>query len=210
MHLPYHPDTFPGMTAASGPLPQRPASYRLLRALRHLPDRLLHKVRRRTLVARLQREGPPAELLVVCWGNICRSPYAEHRLARRLEGQTRARMAVRSAGFFQPGRPSPDRAQEVARERGVDLSRHLSSGIPGDCATASTLVLVFEERHRQRLVRDFVLPANRIVLLGDLDPMPIDTRRIPDPYGESVAIFTEVYARIDRCLDVLLASWDLS
>ena len=43
-----------------------------------------------------------------------------------------------------------------------------------------------------------------VVLLGDLDPDPIQTRTILDPYDQPEPVFEEVYARIDRCVAALV------
>jgi protein-tyrosine-phosphatase len=45
--------------------------------------------------------------------------------------------------------------------------------------------------------------GGRLVLLGDLDPVGIDTRAIPDPYSQSLDVFRSCYARIDRCVEEL-------
>jgi hypothetical protein len=72
------------------------------RALRHLPDRLLHPLRRRRAIVRLGRQRP-VSLLLVCHGNVMRSPYAEAVLRRALGAGSRVRVA--SAGFIGPDRP---------------------------------------------------------------------------------------------------------
>jgi hypothetical protein len=69
---------------------------RLARALKHTPDRLLHARRRHSELRRLERERP-ASILVICLGNICRSPYAAALLTRSLEG---SHVSVESAGFI--------------------------------------------------------------------------------------------------------------
>ena len=47
------------------------------------------------------------------------------------------------------------------------------------------------------------MPQARILVLGDLDPGPIQTRTIVDPYGGSQDVFAECYRRIDGCVTVL-------
>src|SRR5712692_6786997 len=94
------------------------------RALNRLPDRLLHPWRRRVAREALTSRGLPRLTLVVCHGNICRSPYAAAVLGGLLH-QGRDRDVV-SAGFIGPDRPAPPEAVSVARARGVDLSRHRS------------------------------------------------------------------------------------
>src|SRR5205809_858865 len=55
----------------------------IARTLRHTPDRLLHARRRREARARLAARRP-ASVLVICHGNIWRSPFAAALLAREL------------------------------------------------------------------------------------------------------------------------------
>src|SRR6266700_3534397 len=93
------------------------------RGLRHAPDRLLHPLRRRTASRALRARPWPRTILVVCHGNICRSPFAAGLLARAL-GPAGTRVA--SAGFVGPGRPAPAEGSIAAARRGIDLSRHRS------------------------------------------------------------------------------------
>ena len=54
-------------------------------ALRRLPERVRHRARRRAALARQSVAGRPQRVLILCYGNICRSPYAEARLRRLLD-----------------------------------------------------------------------------------------------------------------------------
>jgi protein-tyrosine-phosphatase len=173
----------------------------LLRAIRHLPDRLLHPVRRRVAFRRLRRGPVPRSILVLCYGNICRSPYAAERL-RLLLGPGPASPRVASAGFHKSGRPPPDGALSVASERGVAMSEHRSRLIDEDMLRESDLVVAVAPAHVRVLRRQF--GRTRVLMLGDLDPEPIDTRIIRDPLDQSEEVFRNVYDRIDRCLDGLV------
>src|SRR5688572_33037024 len=101
----------------------------LLLRLRRTPDRALHPLRRRRVLEALRRRAPvphtPAVVLVVCYGNICRSPFAAAVLARALGGM-RGGARVESAGLIgpPPSRPAPPHAVTVAARRGVDLAPH--------------------------------------------------------------------------------------
>jgi protein-tyrosine-phosphatase len=173
----------------------------LLRAIRHLPDRLLHPVRRRVALRRLRRGPVPRSILVLCYGNICRSPYAAQRL-RQLLGPGPASPRVDSAGFHKFGRPPPDAALSVASERGVAMSEHRSRLIDEDMLRDSDLVIAVAPEHVGMLRRQF--GRTRVLMLGDLDPQPIDTRMIRDPLDQSDEVFRDVYDRLDRCLDRLV------
>ena len=76
----------------------------VLRFIRHLPDRLLHPLRRRKTVARLREQGVPETVLFVCLGNINRSPHPMGAFTRALSLRGRDGVVVLSAGFIGPGR----------------------------------------------------------------------------------------------------------
>jgi protein-tyrosine phosphatase len=179
----------------------------LLRASRHLPDRLLHPVRRRAAHRRLRRGPMPRSILVLCYGNICRSPYAAERL-RVLLGPASGAPTVVSAGFHKFGRPPPDTALAVAAERGVGMSEHRSRLVDDDMLRESDLVLVVAPAHATMLRRRFGHRKGAL-MLGDLDPRPIDTRTIRDPLDQSDEVFRDVYDRIDRCLDTFVDAMKL-
>jgi len=133
-------------------------------------------------------------VLFMCLGNVCRSPYAEASFRRMAAG-----VSVDSAGFIGPGRSSPERAQEAARQRGLDLSPHVSKVVTGDVARPHDLIVVMEPRQRGALRRQVGATAP-VVNLGDLDPEPAEVRAIPDPWGKELEVFHSSFARIDRCL----------
>jgi protein-tyrosine phosphatase len=171
---------------------------RAARALRHTPDRLLHAMRRRQALARLRAERP-VSVVFVCLGNICRSPYAAHAFRRRAGSGD---LQVASCGMIGPGRTVPAEGQAEARRRGVDLTEHRSQLITPELLRHAELVVVMDTRQRQTVVARGV-PASRVLILGDLDPWPIDTRTIRDPYNQPQSVFSDVYARIDRCVNAL-------
>jgi protein-tyrosine-phosphatase len=173
----------------------------LMRAVRHLPDRLLHPVRRTAALRRLRRGPTPRSILVLCYGNICRSPYAAERL-RVLLGTPSGPTSVVSAGFHKFGRPPPDTALAVAAERGVAMSAHRSRLVDVGMLRDGDLVLVVDPTHATMLRRRFQRREG-VLVLGDLDPQPIETRTIPDPLDQSDEVFGDVYGRIDRCLEPL-------
>lgn len=165
--------------------------------LRHAPDRLLHPLRGRKARRLLRRR--PQSVLFVCLGNICRSPYAAEAF-RGLAADPG--LAVDSAGFIGPGRPSPDLALQTARQRGIDLGAHRSRVVTADSLAAAELVVVMDPGQAQR-VRAMGVAAGRVLVLGDLDPVPIRKRAIRDPFEQEAAVFSATFDRIDRCLRAL-------
>ncbi len=173
----------------------------ILSRLRRVPGRLLHPLHRRRARAALQRRPAPATVLIVCHGNICRSPFAAARLAGELAA---AGVRVGSAGFIGPNRPCPPEAMTAAARRGVDLSGHRSQLLTADSARRADLIVVMDPA-QARAIRDrFARRLRDIVVLGDLDPAPLATRTIQDPVDQCVEVFEQSYARIERCVAELV------
>lgn len=168
----------------------------LVRDLRSLSERRLHRLRRRAARRALRRRSLPRLMLVVCQGNVCRSPFAAE-LFRRALSQRGVR--VESAGFLAPGRPSPLAAVAAAARRGVDLTAHWSRPLTPEAIRAGELVIVMDAAQRRTICDAFGRAKCDTIILGDLDPLPIATRTIRDPVDEPQEIFEVTYARIERC-----------
>ena len=175
---------------------------RLVRALRHAPDRFQHDTQRAAAVALLRASRPVQSILVVCHGNICRSPYAAASL-RRHAAEASLELRVESAGFFGPNRGAPRHALDAAAARSTDLSAHRSRLVERELLDAADLIVVMEPGQAHAVVARYSA-KRRVVLLGDLDPDAVTTREITDPYGGDRVGFDECYDRIDRCVGQLV------
>jgi protein-tyrosine phosphatase len=187
----------------------RPRVRGLLRLLRHAPDRLAHGIRRERALKQLAALAEVRGVLVVCHGNVCRSPYAALALRRRLEANGDV-IQVASAGFVGPNRAPPTDAVAVAGARGTDLTAHRSQLLSRSLLDAATVVLVMNTRQRATISARRPELTGRIIVLGDLDPQPISTREIVDPWGRSRETFEDSYNRIDRCMAQFLRALRLS
>ena len=126
----------------------------------------------------------PAHVLVVCTGNIARSPFAaallEHEVGRRLASPSDVR--VRSAGVHGlKGHPAVAEMIAEARARGVDLTAHRGSPVSSEELRGSDLVLAMTERHRDQLVvlepeaRERVFTFKELARLAPhIEPVPTD------------------------------------
>lgn len=167
---------------------------RVYRALLHLPDRLFRKRRHVAASRRLSKMNRPHSILVVCHGNICRSPYLEAVLKRALPDVT-----VRSAGFASPGRPVPPFSLAVSAERGIDLSKFRSRPLAPATVRDADLVIVMDARQARHVAAYFGVALWRIVVAGDLDPLPSAQRAIEDPWQQPIDAYVAAFDRLDRC-----------
>jgi protein-tyrosine phosphatase len=167
---------------------------------RNLPDRILHRRRHHEVRQRLSRGPRPREILVVCYGNVCRSPYLQAVLQRALPD-----LAVGSAGFFGSDRAVPEISLALSAKRGLDLSRFRSRPLTQSTIGAADLVIVMDS-YQARQIRA-LFPRNRasIVVAGDLDPVFDSSRAITDPWNRSSDVFESSFNRLDRCAATLVS-----
>ena len=169
----------------------------LLARLRRVPRRVVHRLCRQRALNALRRCPRFGSLLVVCRGNVCRSPFAAALLRPVL---SRNRMRVDSVGLMAPGRPSPPEAVAAAAGHGVDLSVHRSQLVTAESVRAADLIVVMDLTQRHEICVRFGRTERDVLVLGDLDPQPIETRMIRDPMRQPLAVFEQTYARIERCV----------
>lgn len=133
-------------------------------------------------------------ILVVCTGNICRSPMAEALLSHQLQD---AGKRVASAGIGAlVGRPADPLAQEVMQEHGYDISGHRGRQLNAALLSAADLVLALDDSHRRWMVENFPQFRGRIFKLGKWR----GDRDVADPYQLPREAFDQAYVDIVECL----------
>ena len=131
-------------------------------------------------------------ILVVCVGNICRSPMAEALLKSALRGQDG--ITVESAGLGAlVGYPADDYALELMREMGEDVSSHRARQIHPDMVSAADLVLVMEARQKRAIDDADPTARGKVHRLGEWQDRDID-----DPYRQDKAAFAEALEEIQE------------
>lgn len=180
---------------------------RWLRSARHLPDRIRHPTRRRAAIGRLTTErARQGQVLFVCHGNVCRSPFAQVLFEKRMRaaGAPRSEVRAASAGFVGPDRSPPPEALAAAARVGVNLLSHRSRLLTEELLRTSSLIVVMSAAQAATICTTYPPEASKLLVLGDLDPLPIATRTVNDPWNGSATVFDESYARIDRCIRILV------
>jgi protein-tyrosine phosphatase len=135
-------------------------------------------------------------VLVVCIGNICRSPTAEVLFRHRLgEG---SKVTVSSAGLGAMVGHGIDRtALDLLSEHGMDGSAHRGRQLDRSLLRAADLVLAMERDHVGSVTRMAPEASGKVFLLDRW----LDGQDIPDPYRQSRPAFEHVYTLIDNSVN---------
>jgi protein-tyrosine phosphatase len=151
----------------------------------------------------------PIRVLMVCTGNICRSPTAEGVLRRKLTDAGLAdRVEVESAGTvdYHAGSPPDHRAQQSAVRRGYDLSRQRARQLRDSDFERFDLLLAMDTDHLDRLVDLCPGPLiGRVKLLMDYSPTRPRGASVPDPYYGAPAGFERVLDMIEEACEGLIS-----
>jgi protein-tyrosine phosphatase len=198
-------------TTAAVPLIVPPLWRRFARRARAVAEQTLHEGRRQRALSRLRVLSATRSVLFVCEGNIYRSPFAASCFAAQISTRWPVSLRVGSAGFVGADRSSPIDARKAAAQRGIDLVGHRSKVLSHSVGAEWDLIFVMEARQARLLTLEFAVPAERIVVLGDLDSEPIERRTIVDPWPAPAELVERSYTRIERCVRVLaevaISSW---
>lgn len=138
-------------------------------------------------------------VLVLCHGNICRSPVVERLLA----GPQRQ---VRSAGFLHAGRrPPEDWTRVVQNALGLDLREHRSNRVDAVQIRWADLILLMDAANWQMLWKAFPDAMGKAVLLGYAShDATADEVEIRDPYELPELAMHSVALKLKVCADRLL------
>ena len=133
------------------------------------------------------------QILVVCDGNICRSPTVAAMLAA-----ARPEKRISSAGLVGlEGHDMEPTAREVAAARGLECGPHQARKLDRALCQDADLILVMEGRQRDRIIQQFPEASGKTFLLSHWN----GGQDIPDPYRRGPAAFEHALQLIDGCID---------
>lgn len=131
-------------------------------------------------------------ILVVCVGNICRSPMAEYLLRHKLKSD---KVTVESAGIGAlVGKPADPTTLAILAEQGIDAGEHRARQVTEQMLGQTDLILAMELKHLQRLHSMAPQIRGRAFLLGKWE----QDKPVPDPYRQQRPAFEHAFKLIDH------------
>ncbi|CAM4171592.1 arsenate reductase/protein-tyrosine-phosphatase family protein [Vibrio neonatus] len=128
-------------------------------------------------------------ILVVCIGNICRSPIGEEILKQALPAKN-----VTSAGLGAlVDKPTDENSITVSANKDLDLTNHVARQITTKMIAENDLILVMEKGHIDAITKLAPAARGKTMLYGHWI-----NKEIPDPYKQSLEAFEHVYGLIDK------------
>jgi len=134
-------------------------------------------------------------ILMVCLGNICRSPLAEGILASKLDSN------------YHIGKKPDSRSIAIAKAHGIDISNQKASQFKVNHFSTFDHIYVMDTSNYQNVIQ---LAKNEIdknkgsLILNQLHPN--ENIDVPDPYYGGEQGFADVYDMLDRATDKILAT----
>lgn len=141
----------------------------------------------------------PKNLLILCYGNIYRSPFVANYLEKKL---VNSGINICSAGTYpKTGRRSPEKHIQMSKNFGVDLADHCSTVVDKKLLDWADWIVIMDRRNWDELEVYGESVRNKLIWLGALDAK--DGVEIHDPYGKSEAETESILKQLQLCSDEL-------
>ncbi|AUC06500.1 low molecular weight phosphotyrosine protein phosphatase [Acinetobacter lwoffii] len=130
-------------------------------------------------------------ILVVCIGNICRSPMAEYFLK-----QEYPHLQIESAGIAGVvGHAADEKASLCMQRFGIDMSLHVAKKLNAELIKKADLVLVMSHNQQKHIEQTWPFAKGKTFRLGHWQG-----KNVADPYQHDQTVFNETCQLIKDCI----------
>ena len=130
-------------------------------------------------------------ILVVCVGNICRSPMAEYLLKQQYP-----QLHIVSAGISGlTGHAADQKANLCMQRLGIDMSPHIAQKLNTELIKKADLILVMSQNQQKHLEQTWPFAKGKTFRLGHWRG-----RNVADPYQHEQLVFNETSQLIQDCI----------
>ena len=146
------------------------------------------------------------KILFVCLGNICRSPLAQGVFEKEIsEQKIEDHFYADSAGTsgWHQGEKPHYASINIAQLNGIDLSKQRSRQVLLQDKDEFDYFIPMDESNKISLIHEFGFPADRVIKIRFFDIQAKDAD-VPDPYGQGIRSFENVFNMLDRSIKELI------
>ncbi len=143
------------------------------------------------------------KILMVCLGNICRSPLAEGILQSKLTSDFFKVDSAGTAGYH-VGELPDERSIEVAKKYGIDITNQRSRKFVKSDFKEFDLIYAMDESNYQNILSiiDDNKDARKVKMILN-EQYPTENRNVPDPYYGGKQGFENVYKMLDEVCKII-------
>ncbi|MBC8385640.1 MAG: Sua5/YciO/YrdC/YwlC family protein, partial [Candidatus Cloacimonetes bacterium] len=144
-------------------------------------------------------------ILIVCTGNICRSPMAEYLLRQHIM-KDNLPFRVASAGFINSGSRISENSYLVLKNAGINAISHTSTMIDKKLVDDSWLILTMEKAHKIKLARTDPNIGHKVFTISEFcgKHFCIPDCDIMDPYTMEIYFYRETFRKLKERVDYLV------
>ena len=150
------------------------------------------------------------KILMVCLGNICRSPIAEGLLQQKVN-KVGLNWQINSCGTerYHVGETADKRGIKVCKEKGLDISAHIAARLTLKDFEEYDLIyaLATDVREEIALIAKSEKLMEKVVLLLE-EVYPNQNLSVKDPYYGTEKDFVEVYEQLDWVCDAIIEKYN--
>jgi len=130
-------------------------------------------------------------ILVVCVGNICRSPMAEYFLKADYPN-----LHIESAGISGLiGHPDDEKAILCMHQLNIDMGAHVAKKLNAEHLKNADLVLVMSHNQQKHVEQTWPFAKGKVFRLGHWQ-----NKNVPDPYQHDQTFFDQTCLLIQQCV----------
>ena len=142
-----------------------------------------------------------SKVLVVCTGNVCRSPVVEALLNKRFDQRGLSSLHTHSAGIRADLSSPASRfsVEVIAETESIDLSHHRSKSISKKMVQDASLIICMTADHKTELCIENPAHEHKIFLLSEMASGPVSD--VSDPYGKDKQAYRVMVKTVTRLVD---------
>lgn len=148
------------------------------------------------------------KILMVCLGNICRSPLAEGIMQHKaIKAGLNWTVDSAGTGNYHIGQPPHELSQKIAKINGIDIcSQQCRQFVKEDMKRFDKIYAMDKDIYNdiKRISRDFWDTSKTSLLMNEV--YPGENMDVPDPWFGTEKNYHEVYAMINKACDGIIAS----